>query len=92
MGKAKLRDVPDLAHLAQEGAQIAVRVTPRAARDAVALVDGVVHVRVTAVPENGRANAAVQVLLAAAMEVAPSCLELVRGQSGRDKVFTYAQR
>ena len=77
----------DLSHLAQSGAEIAVRVTPRAARNAV-LVDGDrLRVTVTTIPEDGKANAAVIKLLAKALGVAKSRLVLVRGASSRDKLF-----
>ena len=77
----------DLSHLVQDGAQIAVRVTARARRNAVELRDGQIRISVTAVPEGGKANAAVQKLLARALGVAPSRLELIRGATARDKVF-----
>jgi hypothetical protein len=43
-------------------------------------------VAVAAAPENGNANAAVLDLLAAALRVPRSSVELVGGRSGRDKV------
>lgn len=77
----------DLSHLAQPGAEIAVRVTPRASRNAV-LVDGeMLRVTVTVVPEDGKANAAVIKLLAKALGIAKSRLVLIRGATSRDKVF-----
>ena len=77
----------DLSHLAQSGTEIAVRVTPRASRNAV-LVDGAtIRVTVTTVPEDGKANAAVVKLLAKALGVAKSRLVLVRGATSRDKLF-----
>ncbi|MDQ2090126.1 DUF167 domain-containing protein [Marimonas arenosa] len=78
---------PDLSELARPGAEIAVRVTPKAARNSVVVADGAIRVYVTVVPEGGKANAAVQKLLAKALGVPKSRLELVRGQTGRDKVF-----
>lgn len=77
----------DLSHLAQSGREIAVRVTPRAARNAVALDGDMIRVTVTVVPEDGKANAAVIKLLAKALGVAKSRLVLVRGATSRDKVF-----
>lgn len=77
----------DLAHLATPGAEIAVRVTPKAARNEVTLGDAGLRVYVTVVPEDGKANKAVIKLLAQALGVAKSRLELVRGASSRDKVF-----
>jgi uncharacterized protein YggU (UPF0235/DUF167 family) len=77
----------DLSHLALPGAEIAVRVTPRAARNAVVAEADGLRVYVTTVPEDGRANAAVVKLLAKAMGVAKTRLVLVRGQTSRNKVF-----
>ena len=85
---AKPRDLPDLSRLAVAGAEIALRVTPRAGRDRLVADEGL-RAYVTAPPEDGKANAAVQSLLAAAMRVAPSRLILVRGQASREKVFLY---
>ena len=78
----------DLTHLARGGARIALRVTPRARRNAIQLdADGTIRVHVTAPPEDGKANAAVAALLAKAMGVARTRLVLVRGVTSRDKVF-----
>ena len=77
----------DLKHLAQPGQQIAVRVTPRASRNAVIVDGAAIRVTVTTVPEDGKANAAVIKLLAKALGVAKSRLVLVRGATSRDKLF-----
>ena len=79
--------VADLAHLAQPGAEYVCRVTPGARHTALVLEDGVIRVHVTTAPEDGKANRAVAELLARALGVAKSRLELVRGQTARDKVF-----
>lgn len=81
----------DLTHLAQDGAEIAIRVTPRAARAGVSLRDGQIRVNVTVPPEDGKATAAAQKLLARALGVAPSRLVLVRGATSRDKLFRLTQ-
>lgn len=77
-----------LSHLALPGAEISVRVTPRASRNSV-LVDegGAIRVYVTVVPEDGRANKAVAEALARALGVAKTRLTLLRGATARDKVF-----
>ncbi|WP_175580978.1 MULTISPECIES: DUF167 domain-containing protein [Marivivens] len=77
----------DLSHLATEGAEISVRVTPKASRNRITVEDDAIRVYVTVVPEDGKANAAVQKLLAKALGVPKSRLELVRGQTSRDKTF-----
>lgn len=82
-----MADLPDLSHLALPSAEIAVRVTPKAARNAVVAGAEGLRVYVTVVPEDGRANAAVVKLLAKALGVAKSRLKLIRGASARDKVF-----
>ncbi|MFT4014255.1 MAG: DUF167 domain-containing protein [Paracoccus sp. (in: a-proteobacteria)] len=77
----------DLSHLAQAGALITVRVTPRAARNAVIAQEGTLRVTVTTVPEDGKANAAVIKLLAKSLGIAKSRLVLVKGATSRDKTF-----
>jgi uncharacterized protein (TIGR00251 family) len=68
-------------------ADLRVRLTPRADRDAVGGVrDGVVLVRVTAPPADGRANEALRRLLAKALGVPRSSVSIVRGHTARDKV------
>ena len=80
--------LPDLSHLATPGATVTVRVTPKASANGIVLRDGQIRVNVTVVPEGGKANAAVQKLLAKAMGVPKSRLELIRGATARDKVFS----
>lgn len=77
----------DLSDLALSGASITVRVTPKASRNRVLREGDVVRVYVTTVPEGGKANAAVQKLLAKALGMAKSRLTLIRGHTSRDKVF-----
>ncbi len=76
-----------LSHLARPGATIAVRVTPKASRNDVRVENGAILVRVTTVPEGGKATRAVVKLLARALGVAPGRLSLLRGTSARDKLF-----
>lgn len=74
----------------RDGRMFQVRVMPKASRNLVqADLDGPADLRVwvSVVPENGKANAAVVKLLAKALNVPKSQLELVRGARGRDKVF-----
>ncbi|WP_088623346.1 DUF167 domain-containing protein [Oceanicola sp. 22II-s10i] len=79
--------MPDLSDLARDGAEITVRVTPRASRNTIRRDGDAIAVLVTAVPENGKANAEVQKLLAKALGIAKGRLVLVRGQTARDKTF-----
>lgn len=78
---------PDLPALSRPGTVIAVRVTPRAARNAVVADDNGIRIHVTTIPEDGKATDAVRRLLARAIGVAPSRLTLIRGATARDKVF-----
>ncbi|AVO36684.1 DUF167 domain-containing protein [Pukyongiella litopenaei] len=89
MAKPKTRDLPDLTGRAIPGAEITLRATPRAARNSLVGDAETLRATVTVAPENGRANAAVAALLAAAMGVAPSHLVLIRGQTARTKTFRY---
>lgn len=89
MAKPKLRNLPDLTHLAHPGQTIQVRVTPKAAQDRIETDGNSVQIAVTAVAEDGKANQAVTKVLAKAMRVAPSSLTLKQGHTGRDKLFVY---
>jgi uncharacterized protein (TIGR00251 family) len=67
--------------------ELRVRVTARASRDELAgLRDGVLHVRVTAPPVDGRANLAVCRLIARAVGVGKTSVTVTRGERSRDKV------
>lgn len=80
-----------LSHLAVPGAELVVRVTPRARRETIeAGDDGALRVQVTAPPEDGKATAAVTALLARALGVPQGALVLVRGVSARTKTYRIA--
>lgn len=76
-----------LSELAHAGAKIAVRVTPKASRMRITHIDGEIRVYVTTVPEGGKATKDVVKLLARALGVPKSQLELLRGATSRDKLF-----
>ena len=67
--------------------ELALRVTPRAARAGIDGVDeeGRLRVRVTAPPVDGAANEAVLALLASELGVRRSSVTLVAGSTGRLK-------
>jgi uncharacterized protein (TIGR00251 family) len=72
---------------ARPEALVRLRVQPRASRDeVVAWQDDALRVRVTAPPVEGEANTAVRTLLARTLGVAPSTVEVVRGERSRDKL------
>ena len=79
--------LPEPGHLAQPGAELAVRATPRSRRPGVTVTPRGLAIALTEPAEDGRANAAVRAALAAALGVAPSRLTLVRGAASRDKRF-----
>lgn len=70
---------------------IKLRVTPNAGRDRIegfeTLADGteVLRIRVAAVPDKGKANAAVIALLAKSLGLPKSALTLVAGETARLK-------
>jgi uncharacterized protein (TIGR00251 family) len=66
---------------------VKVRLHPRASRNqVVGFVGDTLRVRVTAPPEDGKANQALIALLADRLDVAGSSLKIVRGHSSRDKL------
>ena len=70
---------------------IQVRVQPKAGRERVEVVDNWrpprLKVYVSAVPADGKANAAVVALLADKLGVAKGAVEIVRGHRSRDKTI-----
>ena len=70
-----------------EAARLSVRVQPRASRNAIlGWYQNVLRVAVTAPPVEGEANQALTRLLARALGVASSGVNVVRGQRSRDKL------
>ena len=66
--------------------RIAIHVTPKSGRDEIAgWRGGELSVRVTAPPEDGKANAAARAVLADALGVARSSVSVVRGETARHK-------
>jgi len=68
-------------------ADVAIRLQPRAKREEVAGERaGAIVIRVTATPVDGKANAALCAFIAKAVGVSASSVDVVRGQTSRDKV------
>lgn len=80
-----------LVRAAREGVLLTVRVTPRGGRDAIdgveLMADGreVLKVRVRVAPEGGEANAAVVGLIATALKMRRSDVEVTAGATARVK-------
>lgn len=72
--------------LADGQRRLALRVTPGARMQGIALSDGQVEVKVRAKPQDGAANDAVLALLAEALGCAPSQVHLLRGATSRQKL------
>lgn len=72
------------------GAALAIRVTPRASRNEIVeiLPDNTIKVRLTAPPVDGKANEALIDFLSKVLSVARSRIEIVAGETGRDKLVT----
>ncbi len=66
--------------------EFAVRVAPRASRDAIeGEYNGALKVRLTAPPVDDRANAALRKLLAERLNVSVSAVRIVAGEKSRTK-------
>ena len=66
-----------------------VRVQPKASRNQVdGYADGTVRLRVTAPPQGGKANLAVEELLAKTLGVPRSRVKVVRGHASRQKLVS----
>lgn len=68
-------------------AQIMVRLRPRGRKnELIGMRDGVLQAKVTAPPVDGKANRALCKLIAKRVGVAPSRVNVVRGEKSRDKL------
>ncbi len=80
----------------QGGIRLFVRATPRASRNAIQGVAegadgrGQVKIAVTAVPEDGKANAAIIALLSKAWRIPKSSIGVVAGGTDRSKILFVA--
>jgi uncharacterized protein YggU (UPF0235/DUF167 family) len=78
---------------AKGGVRLKVRLTPKSARDAlegcVLMADGtaVMRARVRAVPEDGKANAALVRLIGKELDTAPSAIAIEAGATSRVKTL-----
>ena len=79
-------------HDGKAGAAIAVRVTPRASRNKIVevLPDGTIKIHIAAPPVDGEANAELIDFLAGVLNIPKSRLEIVAGETGRDKLIVIA--
>jgi hypothetical protein len=79
---------------ADGGVLVAVKVQPKSGREMVggrsALAEDRLSIRVTAVPEDGKATLAAAKALARALDVPSSAVTLVRGATSRQKTFHVA--
>jgi len=88
--------IPALFERADGGVRVAVRVTPKASRNAVQGImmgaDGrrMLKVAITAAPEGGKANAAVMEILSKAWRVPKSSIEVAAGAADRSKILFVA--
>ena len=76
-------------HDGQSGAALAIRITPRATSNQVAeiLHDGTIRIRLVAAPGD-EVNAVLKAYLSNILEVPESAIDVVAGQTGRDKLVS----
>lgn len=72
------------------GVTVDLRVQPRARRAALEPAGGALKARVTAPPEDGKANAAVIALLAEQWHLPKSSFDVIKGQTARAKTVRVA--
>jgi len=77
-------------HDGQKGSALTIRVTPRARKNEIAEImnDGTIRIRLTAPPVEGKANQALIKFLSKILDVPASYIEIVAGETGRDKLVS----
>lgn len=74
-----------------EGVVISIRAQPKASRDAViGPIGDAIKVAVSAAPEDGKANRAIEAVVAAWLGVSKSAVSVVSGHQSRSKVVRVA--
>jgi uncharacterized protein (TIGR00251 family) len=72
----------------KDGLLLAIKVTPRSGSDQITGVDGsALKIRLKAPPVDGKANDQLIRFLSGLLEVPPSEIRIVRGQTSREKVL-----
>lgn len=87
---ADLPDADALLALIDGQGRLAVRATPGARSETITITGTGVGVKVRAKPQEGAANTAVIRLVARALDLAPSRVELLRGATSREKLLRIA--
>jgi len=85
--KAELPEPEAIRALVDGQGRLALRVTPGARVEAMAIEEGRLLVKVRAKPSDGEANAAVMALVARALAVPASRLTLLKGATSREKLI-----
>jgi len=72
----------------RHSARLAIKVTPNAGRnEIVGFKDGVLHIKVAAPPEKGKANKELIDFLAEKLAIRKSAVLVVKGQTSRHKII-----
>ena len=75
-------------HEAEDGSYIKVKLHPQAGRNSIdGIQEGKLKVNVTSPPEKGKANEALLKLLSRILGIAKSNIEIVSGETSREKVI-----
>ncbi len=77
-------------HGGRKGSALGVRVIPRAARNEIAeiLHDGTIRIRLKTAPKEKEINQSLSEFLSNILDVSVDRIEVVAGQSGRDKLVS----
>jgi uncharacterized protein (TIGR00251 family) len=77
-------------HNGKKGAALAVRVTTRAMNNKIlgALSDGTIKIHIAAAPTDGQDNRALVEFLSEILDIAVDRIEVVAGDTGRDKLIS----
>lgn len=84
--KPELPAAAEIRALADGEGRLALKVTPGARTESIEIAEGRVLVKVRAKPQDGAANEAVLALLAQALGIGASRLEMLRGATSREKL------
>jgi uncharacterized protein (TIGR00251 family) len=70
-----------------KAARIEVKVIPRSSRNSIEIEDDKIKVKLTTVPEKGKANAMLIDMLSKTLKIPKSSFSIVKGKSSRKKIL-----
>ncbi len=71
----------------KNGIIISLKILPNSSKNAITFADGILKVKITAQPVEGKANKALIEFLAKEFKIPKTCIEIVKGKTNKEKTI-----